>query len=850
MSVKSPEMKSGKLPFPAMPYKGLGFYGPEDMPLFAGRDEDVEDCADVLAHRSTRAVMLHGVTGCGKTSFLRAGLIPYLENESLGFQFLKGTKDQNFKTLFIRSTENPLARLAELVHESFSSDLDINTPRGRKTLKLAPIFEQYSSLTNFIQIASNDPKIMLATLSAVATVWPRTLVLVIDQAEELLTLNPTAEGDSYREKFFEFVWLFGRSKFDLKLMFSLRTEYYGRFIAKSQRSLRYFEGVDHYFLNDLDQVQLVEAITRPTSTEEVPGYGKPYDHYRFSFETGLPERISAELKSSGAAGGTLTLMQIVCDNLYRRAKSDGGSGLITASDYSALGGIEGQLEKSLDTALRVFCMRAGFSPRQTELEINKWKDVLSILVKYQLDGTVTTDLIEQHVLIERARSLGCELEPAQLLQHLSDEKVRILRLANTFNIKTREPVTYYSLGHDAMGLALKKWAPESTHIQTLQLRRQLKSSAPGLMLVLLSAILNQTLPPGDRWSSLEFALLLAGGVLLAVTVFEKAFSLLISFPYSVISSTYRKLWGLVQVVSSRWPAAKNKSTIVDPFVEGSTRYYAKSTIFWLYLSLMAGVFGVFQTQWFVAVLNRPDYSSIRDHMNRDKNLQEEIGREYQNRTQPPPVREQVEGFEINDALFTNSQIAIITNALRILTSDQSLQRDLEKSLGHSFLEIKVEIIPSWELDESTNDMLGVTREGWQLALAQTGKSDVRGFTLRDRQGSPRVTIDGRPRIALNPTAFGSEETLRLTLVHELFHAMNVPGVAPSRFTFAQDDLTYLPEYRSFLQRSGLEGNRQYLIWLLAVIMPWTVSLFSILRLLNLRKAKRESDKMLSDYLSS
>jgi len=300
-------------------------------------------------------------------------------------------------------------------------------------------------------------------------------------------------------------------------------------------------------------------------------------------------------------------------------------------------------------------------------------------------------------------------------------------------------------------------------------------------------------------------------------------------------------------ISNRWPAAKiNKSAIVDPFVEGSTRYYAKSTIFWLYLSFLVGVFGVLQTQWFVAFTNRPDYTQIRKDIQESKRLQDQLAREYGLRSGSTPSA----GIEIHRDLFNTPQTEEIEGQLRFLLQDDLLQSDLKRAFGYDFRDINAVVFPGWLIYESVSEQAGLTPQGELSVLRSSGSSTSLGFTLRDQPEQQRLTIDGRPRIALNVGAFKTRETLRFALFHELFHAMNVPGISPSRFTFAQNDLTYLTEYRSYLWRSGLEGNRQYLIWLLIVIIPWTISLFCILRLVNLRRAKRESDKMLSGYLSS
>lgn len=77
--------------WPERPYKGFGAYGPDDVLLFSGRDDDIRRLSLVLADSKTRIVFLHGKTGCGKSSFLRAGLIPYIE-KNIGIEFMRSAR--------------------------------------------------------------------------------------------------------------------------------------------------------------------------------------------------------------------------------------------------------------------------------------------------------------------------------------------------------------------------------------------------------------------------------------------------------------------------------------------------------------------------------------------------------------------------------------------------------------------------------------------------------------------------------------------------------------------------------------------------------------------------------------
>src|SRR5262245_42549777 len=62
------------------PYRGLNFYREEDAKLFHGRGNDVRDCTALLLGFGVKLLLLQGSSGSGKSSFLRAGLIPHLKS--------------------------------------------------------------------------------------------------------------------------------------------------------------------------------------------------------------------------------------------------------------------------------------------------------------------------------------------------------------------------------------------------------------------------------------------------------------------------------------------------------------------------------------------------------------------------------------------------------------------------------------------------------------------------------------------------------------------------------------------------------------------------------------------------
>src|ERR1700746_3700735 len=91
--------------WPKHPYRGLDFYRETDARLFRERDKDVRECADILLGFGVKILLLQGSSGSGKSSFLRAGLIPHLKQQTRGNFFLNG------RDSVIRCTADPVAQI-------------------------------------------------------------------------------------------------------------------------------------------------------------------------------------------------------------------------------------------------------------------------------------------------------------------------------------------------------------------------------------------------------------------------------------------------------------------------------------------------------------------------------------------------------------------------------------------------------------------------------------------------------------------------------------------------------------------------------------------------------------------
>ena len=260
------------------PYKGLSAYGPDDVELFAARDSDVNRIAYRLGDPDIGILILHGRTGCGKSSFLRAGLIPHLERPEHGFGFLQEKSEgaANKRVLFVRCTEDPLSQIGEEIWSLCAKPFSIDTPTGPRQLDLPALLAEYrDSRERFVTAVNSDGRILVEVLSKLADALPETLVIIVDQAEEVLTLGGGSDklerhatGNKSKDEFFSFLSKFSVATLDLKLLLVIRTEFFGEFSNEIQRRQWRRSGVLGEVLGELNTEQIISAIERPTETAQ------------------------------------------------------------------------------------------------------------------------------------------------------------------------------------------------------------------------------------------------------------------------------------------------------------------------------------------------------------------------------------------------------------------------------------------------------------------------------------------------------------------------------------------------------------------------------------------------------
>lgn len=360
--------------------------------------------------------------------------------------------------LFIRSTDKPLVELAKQLYEFCKRDYAIQSPEGDVSCLELPDLLEGRELSEFVDHFGNDSAALIGLLSAIATRMPSTLALIIDQAEEVLTVDRSEAGEAHRNRFFSFLARLEPLRLDIKLLLAMRSEKFADFHTAVERLNRNFQ-FRTYGLQPLTERQMVEAVLRPTSEVASAGGIAPFEHYGFSFESGLVRKIVHDVLTQSTPGGATLVLQLLCDRLYTLTKPPHRNHwTITRRQYDALGGVQVQVLDGVDTELR---RMAYLSPESigTNLssEVFKWKQALQILISPQADGTVVTVLKSREELAKEIKRRNCRFPVDKALAYLCMENVRILKREYVLRVGDAKMIECYSLAHDAIALALKFW---------------------------------------------------------------------------------------------------------------------------------------------------------------------------------------------------------------------------------------------------------------------------------------------------------------------------------------------------------------------------------------------------------
>ena len=344
------------------PYQGLAAFTEEHSEFFFGRQDIIENLASHLDGGS-RFLAVLGPSGSGKSSLIRAGLIPILR---LG-QPVWGS--DRWKIQVTRPLEEPFRALLDQGATAVAAGLQDAICRR------------------------------LAGLSQGGS-----LLLVVDQFEELLVTYPRDVCAAVAQQLAE---LLGSST-PLILLLVMRNDFYSLFADQAAGLLPWLEKNLVNIPTRLSRDQMREIIVKPAAT------------VGWELEHGLEEVILEDALRTGEYGVTcqisapvtvLPLMEFALTELWERSRPEGR---LTHDAFQKIRGVGGGLSQRAAAIYRDLPAHQRDLARQIFLDLVQVGEESSLYIRKRL---LLNDLCVAEPDREKVRAL---------VRHLSDEKQRLL----------------------------------------------------------------------------------------------------------------------------------------------------------------------------------------------------------------------------------------------------------------------------------------------------------------------------------------------------------------------------------------------------------------------------------------
>ena len=273
------------------PYRSLDVFSEDDEPYFFGREKVIRGLIDRLKQQP-RFLAVLGPSGSGKSSVVRAGLIPALKRGEI-------PGSEKWGIITIRPANQPFDQLSSAGLINPQPGLEIAVKKW---------------------LADHQDKSRLA--------------LVVDQFEEVLVTTDVEN----RKKFIEdFSRLLDSSQ--ITLIITLRDDFFGRFIQEATPLVEWLQKNQFIIPATLELDELRAIVS------------KPADKVGLSFEEGLVDTIlddanEADLTKSGIRSTILPLLEFALTQLWERRKD----GKLTREAYKRIDGVTGSLAQWADRA--------------------------------------------------------------------------------------------------------------------------------------------------------------------------------------------------------------------------------------------------------------------------------------------------------------------------------------------------------------------------------------------------------------------------------------------------------------------------------------------------------------------
>lgn len=417
---------------PQLPYRPFAAYDAADRALFFGREDATLRGALLVDHAATCGIVLHGSPAIGKTSYLQAGLAPFLEQDNIGYRILQDRSpvdipilEDEYPPLILRATSDLAGQFADALAVFCAQPYTYTTPNGTQvTVDLPKILKAAATgaalpgatsapstaiqatesagtsaptpgeatddddLPHELWIALRDnPALLPKILDAITKALPFELLIAIDQGEELLTLVQSPQQRDRRAKALAMLMGLAGAVARCKVVFTIRTQMLGEFVnllpgGQMPDTWRTF------FLAPLAETDMAYALQLPTSREDIPYSSEiPHARYGFTFEDGAAQQIVADAIDVAAAEqqSPLAIIQAVGAILYDKQVLGKKQSTVGMNDVRQLGGVKQALNNCLDRSIERLKVSKGSQ--------HALRHLISKLYVSHADGTLSRDVV-------------------------------------------------------------------------------------------------------------------------------------------------------------------------------------------------------------------------------------------------------------------------------------------------------------------------------------------------------------------------------------------------------------------------------------------------------------------------
>ncbi len=299
-----PGRRVAELQLDESPYAGLSSFQETDAGKFFGRNREIAAMMTRIRDRPLMAVV--GSSGVGKSSFVRAGLVPALKRSG-----------ETWETLVIRPGRKPLEALAAVIQ-----------PMVATAVNLADEMDEQKKL---VETLRREPGHLGHVLRGRARRDNRRLLVFVDQFEELYTQVSDPEERAAFTACLSAVADDATSP--LRVVLSIRSDFLDRVAEDQEFVAELTQGL--FFLGPPSREGLREAITQPA---EMAGH-------RFE----LPATVDDMLDHLETTPGALPLLQFTAAKLWETR--DRARRLLTHQSYASMGGVAGALSSHADRVI-------------------------------------------------------------------------------------------------------------------------------------------------------------------------------------------------------------------------------------------------------------------------------------------------------------------------------------------------------------------------------------------------------------------------------------------------------------------------------------------------------------------